>query len=259
MINVRVAACLALFLLVIRSAHAGPLEDGAENYRPYLIEGIGSALAGARNLRDRAAAGDLNGAKKAWISARAGWERSEVFTAGFVPELDIEIDAWPNATSGFHAIEAALFGAGRTDVGHDADTLVGNLKNLHDKLHDMPLTPQGLLDGTVRLAYEVGESKADGGESRISGTSLDDMRNNVAGIDFAYHTIFAPALKNADGKLADAVDARITQLMTIVAAPDLQHIDVTALRRASEELVITLQDASSKLRLRRSTLEAASQ
>ena len=57
-------------------------------------------------------------------------------------------------------------------------------------------TPQGLLDGTVRLAYEVGESKADGGESRISGTSLDDMRNNVAGIDFAYRTIFATRAQN---------------------------------------------------------------
>ncbi len=78
--------------------------------------------------------------------------------------------------------------------GHDADTLVNNLTNLQGKLGDMPLTPQGLLDGTVRLAYEVGESKSDGGESRISGTSLDDMRNNVAGIDFAYNTIFAPSL-----------------------------------------------------------------
>jgi iron uptake system component EfeO len=216
-------------------------------------------LDGARNLRDRAAAGDLSGAKDAWISARAGWERSEVFTTGFVPELDAEIDAWPHATSGFHTIEAALFGSGRTDIGPDADKLVDDLKNLHDKLHDMPLTPQGLLDGTVRLAYEVGESKADGGESRISGTSLDDMRSNVAGIDFAYHTIFAPSLPNADAKLANAIDARIAQLKTIVAASDLQHIDVTQLRRASEELVITLQDASGKLGLRRSTLEAASQ
>jgi iron uptake system component EfeO len=259
MISVRAVVCCALCLFAIRSVDAGPLDDGAANYRPYMIEGIGSALTGARNLRDRAAAGDLKGAKDAWISARAGWERSEVFTTGFVPELDAEIDAWPHATSGFHTIEAALFGAGRTDIGHDADKLVDDLKNLHDKLQDMPLTPQGLLDGTVRLAYEVGESKADGGESRISGTSLDDMRSNVAGIDFAYHTIFAPSLRNADTKLADAIDARIAQLKAIVAAPDLQHIDVTELRRASEELVITLQDASGKLGLHRSTLEAASQ
>jgi hypothetical protein len=75
----------------------------------------------------------------------------------------------------------------------------------------MPLTPQGLLVGTARLAYEVGESKADGGESRISGTSLDDMRNNVAGIDFAYRTIFTASLRTVDIKLAEAVDARIAR------------------------------------------------
>jgi iron uptake system EfeUOB component EfeO/EfeM len=200
----------------------------------------------------------LKGARKAWISARAGWERSEVFTAGFVPELDAQIDAWPNADSGFHAIEASLFGANRTDVASETDALADHLGSLYDKLHDMPLTPQGLLDGTVRLAYEVGESKADGGESRISGTSLDDMRNNVAGIDFAYRTIFATALKTADRKLADLVDDRIERLKKIVAAPDLRRIDIPALRRASEELVVALQSASAKLGLRSPTLEAAS-
>ena len=255
---------VALSLLVLalaggaRLAKAAALDDAAERYRPYAIEGIASALAGARDLRERAAARDLAGAKRAWLSARAGWERSEVFTAGFVPELDAQIDAWPNADSGFHAIEARLFGAGQTDVDGDAQALVAHLDELHAKLRDMQLTPQGLLDGTVRLAYEVGESKADGGESRISGTSLDDMRNNVAGIEFAYSTIFADALKAVDPHLASTVAGRIEQLKTVVAAPDLPHVDVRALRRVSEELVVSLQAASVKLGLRRSTLEAQS-
>jgi iron uptake system component EfeO len=242
--------------VALRMACATPLEAAAENYRPYMIEGIGQALSGARHLRERIAAGDLAGARKAWISARAGWERSEVFTAGFVPELDASIDAWPNADSGFHAIEARLFGAGRTDVERDTDALVDNLASLQGKLRDMVLTPQGLLDGIVRLAYEVGESKADGGESRISGTSLDDMRNNVAGIDFAYRTIFSASLRGADPKLADGVELRIEQLKNTVAARDLPSIDVPALRRASEELVILLQNATADLGLQRATLEA---
>jgi iron uptake system component EfeO len=250
---------LALALAVgAHKANAAALDDAAERYRPYAIEGIGSALAGARDLRERAAAKDLAGAKKAWLSARAGWERSEVFTAGFVPELDALIDAWPNADNGFHTIEVRLFGAGQTDVGRDADALVEHLDELHNRLRDMPLTPQGLLDGTVRLAYEVGESKADGGESRISGTSLDDMRNNVAGVEYAYRTIFADALKAADAKLADTVTERIERLKVIVAAPDLPHVDVRGLRRVTEELVVALQTASAKLGLRRSTLEAQS-
>src|SRR5580692_36003 len=221
MVGKRVALSLVLALAVgARVADAAALDDAAERYRPYAIEGIGSALAGARDLREHAAAKDLAGAKKAWLSARAGWERSEVFTTGFVPELDAEIDAWPNASSGFHAIEARLFGAGRTDVADDTDALVQHLDSLHGKLRNMALAPQGLLDGIVRLAYEVGESKADGGESRISGTSLDDMRNNVAGIDFAYRTIFATALEAADAKLADGIAVRIERLKLIVASRD---------------------------------------
>jgi iron uptake system component EfeO len=260
MTDVRSAACLALLVLGmgVRATIAAPLDDAAERYRPYMIEGIGRALAGARDLRERVVAKDLAGAKKAWISARAGWERSEVFTAGFVPELDAKIDAWPNADSGFHAIEAKLFGAGRTDVESDTDALVEHLDGLHRRLRDMPLTPQGLLDGTVRLAYEVGEGKADGGESRLSGTSLDDMRNNVAGIDLAHRTIFAAALRKTDAGLADVVDARIEQLKAIVAGSDLPHIDIRGLRRASEELVVALQGASAKLGLQRPTLEAQS-
>jgi iron uptake system EfeUOB component EfeO/EfeM len=258
MINARAAARVALLTIILGAgpASAGALDDAVERYRPFLTEGIGDALVGAKTLRDRAAANDLAGAKAAWISARAGWERSEVFTAGFVPELDALIDAWPNADSGFHAIEAKLFGEGQTDVGKDAAALVANLDDLHGKLHDMTLTAQGLLDGTVRLAYEVGESKADGGESRISGTSLDDMRNNVAGIDFAYRTLFADALKAVDGKLDEQVTSRIAQLKAVVAALDLPHVDTLRLRRASEELVVALQIASARLGLQRPTLEA---
>src|SRR6202034_3847001 len=152
MIGKRMALSLLLALAVDpRAVEAAALDDAAERYRPSAIEGIGSALAGARDLRERAAAQDLAGAREAWLSARAVWERSEVFTAGFVPDLDALIDAWPNADSGFHTIEAKLFGAGQTDIGRDADALVEHLDELHIKLRDMPLSPQGLLDGTVRL------------------------------------------------------------------------------------------------------------
>jgi iron uptake system EfeUOB component EfeO/EfeM len=263
MIDLKTAGCLALLAFNVNAANAAAnvvsFQEPVKNYRSYLIEGIGQALAGARRLHDRAVAGDLQGAKAAWISARAGWERSEVFTAGFVPELDAQIDAWPNATSGFHAVETALFGAGRTAVEEYTTALVKHLDQLLGSLRDMPLAPQGLLDGAVRLAYEVGDSKADGGESRVSGTSLDDMRNNVAGISFAYRTIFAKSLQEADGKLATTVTMQLDRLIAIIGAPDLRRIDALALRRASEELVIALQSASNKLGLRRTALEPAAQ
>src|SRR5262245_32149757 len=88
-----------------------------EQYRDYLIQDISGALASARRLKERIDAKDLEGAKRAWIDARIGWEQAEVFTSGFVSDLDEQIDAWPNALTGFHAIEARLFGAHTTQIG----------------------------------------------------------------------------------------------------------------------------------------------
>jgi iron uptake system EfeUOB component EfeO/EfeM len=253
-----VAACLFVVCIAASNpSHAAPIEEAAERYRPYMIESIGRALNGAREIRRQIAAGDIGGAKQAWISARAGWERSEVFTAGFVPELDAKIDAWPDATAGFHAIEAKLFGANRLDAATETDALITHLDDLHQKLRDIPLTPQGLLNGTARLVYEVGESKSDGGESRISGTSLDDMRNNVEGIRSAYRTIFAAAIESVDRELAGLIAAKLDKLDSFLTPPDLKQVDIPGLRRTSEEFVVALQGAAPKLGLGRPSLEAS--
>jgi iron uptake system component EfeO len=238
---------------------ADTLDRPAEQYRPLMIRNIDQALAGAKTLQQRVAAKDLAGAQKAWIAARIGWERAEVFTAGYVSELDEMIDAWPNALTGFHAIEAKLFGAESLDIGDEAGALVFHLADLDLKIHYTPLSAQGLLNGTARLAYEVGENKADGGESRYSGTSLDDMRNNVVGIDLAYKTIFAAALQAADPKLAETTQANIDGLVALVAVPDLKSLDPDRLRAKTEELVLSLQSAAPRLGLNAPTLDDLTQ
>jgi iron uptake system component EfeO len=249
----------ALLLGTSFSARAENLEAAAERYRPYMIEEIDQALAGARTLHDCAAAKDLKGAQKAWISARIGWERAEVFTSGFVPDLDREIDAWPNATLGFHAVEAKLFGAGRTDVQQETEALIFHLEDLDVKVKRLQLLPQRLLNGAARLAYEVGESKADGGESRFSGTSLDDMRNNVAGIGLAYEVIFKSSVRSADPAVAEATERSLEHLTALLAIEDLKSLDPGKLRATSEELVVDLQKAGPKIGLRAPTLEEIAQ
>src|SRR5271156_5245108 len=240
-------------------ASADNLAQTAEHYRPIMVKDIDQSLAGARLLRARLVAGDVPGAEKAWIDSRVGWERSEVFTSGFVPDLDQEIDAWPNALLGFHAIEAKLFGAKRTDLTPATDALILNLEDLDVKVHHLDLLPQHLLNGTARLAYEVGDSKADGGESAFSGTSLNDMRNNVDGIDIAYRTIFAAALQAHDPGLAVEIPKKIAELKTQVDVPDLKSLDSGKLRAQSEELIVLLQQAAPKIGLRAPTLEEIAQ
>jgi iron uptake system component EfeO len=234
---------------------AGPLETAAEGYRHYLIDNIGQALAGARALREHLATHDVEGARKAWIAARVGWERSEVFTSGFVPELDQEIDAWPSTTHGFHSIEAMLFGASRTDAAAETDALIVHLADLHAQLDQVDLVPQGLLNGIARLAFEIGGNKADGGESRLSGTSLNDMQSNADGIALAYRVIFADAVAAADPKLAAAAHTAIERLQAAVKVNDLRYLETDKLRAYSEELVALLQMAAPKIGLGKPTLE----
>jgi iron uptake system component EfeO len=222
-------------------ARAATLEEAAERYRPHLIEDIQASLAGVRVLRERIEANDLDGAKRAWIAARVGWERSEVFTSGFVPELDQQIDAWPNATHGFHGIETKLFGANRTDVRAETDALIAHLAELRTQVNDIRLTPQRLLNGIARLAFEIGGNKADGGESRLSGTSLNDMQSNADGIELAYRVIFAEAAQAGDPQLAEAARATILRLKEAVKVADLRNLDSEKLRVDSERLVALLE------------------
>jgi iron uptake system component EfeO len=234
-------------------------EQASEDYRHVLTIDMDRALAGAQTLRERLAANDMAAAKAAWIDSRVGWERSEVFTGAFIPELDDAIDAWPDAKTGFHGIEARLFGVKDEPAGSEPDDLVKHLNEADESIRAMPLTAQGLLDGVTRLAYEVGDSKVDGGESRLSGTSLEDMRNNADGIKVAYGTLFAPSLEARDPKLAAQVSDDIDRLKIILKADDLRSIDPEQLQKASEALVVALQAAAPKLGLAAPTLEGPAQ
>jgi iron uptake system component EfeO len=239
--------------------HAASLDERVERYRSHLIRDVDSTVMSVRKLQASVAANDLEGAKQAWIDARIGWERSEVFTSGFVPQLDKDIDAWPNGRVGFHAIEAKLFGVDGTGVEDEVDALLLSVSELSTTVREIELTPQGLLNGIARLAYEVGESKVDGGESRVSGTSIDDMRNNVDGIELAYRTIFASAIEAGDPQGAAQVGHKIDELKAMLGSRDIRQLDPEKLTAISEELVLMLQNAAPRIELERPTLEESVQ
>ena len=116
-----------------------------------------------------------------------------------------------------------------------------------------------MLEGTAKLAYEIGESKADGGESRFSGTSLDDMRNNADGIDAAYRLVFAPALEERNLSLAQSLRSKIDQLKAQLKGASLAALDGDKIRAVSEELVIALQRAAPVLGLDKPSLSDLAQ
>src|SRR5277367_2954876 len=98
--GVPLAAVLGLLLLLAAAgwARAESLDEASARYKQYAVEQIEQSLAGAISLRKNIDVHDLLGAQNAWLAARGGWERSEVFTDEFFPKLSAAIDAWPNAT-----------------------------------------------------------------------------------------------------------------------------------------------------------------
>jgi iron uptake system component EfeO len=249
------AAALGLVVVCGSAADAAPLDEAAAQFKPCLVEWIAQSSAEAAKLRDRIAAQDLAGAQQAWLAGRGGWEAAEVATSELFPDLDRAIDAWPDAEAGFHAIEAKLFGAHRVDALPEAETLVTNLREFDLRLRDAAITPQLLLDGVTKLAFEIGESKADGGESQFSGNSLAEVGYNVAGITAAWERVFAPAVEASDAERAATLRGTLDRLHAIVAVPVLASLDADALRTLSEELAATLRKAAPEIGLAPPTLE----
>ena len=215
---------------------ASALDSAAAGFKPYVLDQIARCLSATKTMRERIAAQDLAGAQQAWLAARGGWEGSEVISNEFFADLDRKIDAWPDAEKGFHAIEAKLFGAHDVKTLPAAEELVGNLEDFERQLRTTKLTAQGLLNGSTKLAYEIGENKAEGGESPFSGNSLAEIRDNVASIAAAYARVFAPATRKRNAALAKTFTGDLERMHLLLSVPSLQELDQTGLRTLSETL-----------------------
>lgn len=230
------AWCLGILAPIapLRAGDALPLETAAAAFKPYVLEQISLCLSTVKSMGERVTARDLPGAQQSWLAARTGWEGSEVITNEFFPDLDRKIDAWPDAERGFHAIEAKLFGAHDIQVLPATLELINNLTEFERQLRATTLTAQRLLNGTAKLIYEIGENKAEGGESPFSGNSLTEMRVNVASVAAAYQRVFAPLTKK---ELARVFANDLAVLQALLSVPTLQDLDQVRLRDASESLV----------------------
>lgn len=260
--HARYLALIPFCLLVLPATGRSPgsggradaLDAAAGEFRSYVLEQIEQSLAAVRSMRDRIAAHDLQGAQRAWLAARGGWESSEIVTSEYFPEMDRAIDAWPDGEGGFHAIEARLFGAHTVDVMPAAEELVRNLTEFERQLRDTRLTAQHLLNGAARLTYEIGEDKAGGGESPFSGNSLAEIGNNVSAIAAVYHRVLAPAARRKLTGPSNQVAADLDRLQALAAAPSLRAVDQTALREVSEALTDDMGNLGQLLGLEKPSL-----
>lgn len=257
--NIR-ATSVALVLLsaaAIAPSSAAPMTDGLKAYKDFAVERASRALAGAKQMQAAIKKGDVKAAQEAWIESRKGWEANETIVGEFFGKYDKIVDPWPNAKSGYHAIEAALF-AGKLDkLSGPTDKLVSNLTQFNKQISakGFRLTAQKLLNGTANLAFEVGEEKSKGGESPYAATSHLDMQENVAGIEASYRLVFEPALRQKDAKMADSIRDQIVKLDKLVKVSDIKSLDADAVHRTGEELAAWFVTAAPKLGLKAPKIE----
>ncbi|HSY85616.1 MAG TPA: EfeM/EfeO family lipoprotein [Verrucomicrobiae bacterium] len=222
------------------------LDEAAATYKKLATADIDSLVANSDKMLAALQANDIPTARQAWIDARAGYERSEIFTIKF-PALDAAIDSWPNSETGFHGIEAKLFTPGAPLPLAEARTLVDKVHTLQKVFNGEPLYAHGVIVGIGGLAFEMGESKAKGGESAISGTSLNDIQHNLEGIERAWNTVFAATMEQKNKGVADRVKKEIAEIRQMVSVASLEQIDSPALEAKAEMLAGSVSDAAVEL------------
>lgn len=224
-------------------------------FEPYAGALIDRLAVGTERLAAKVEAGDLEGAREAWIAARVGWERGETFLAEYFPEADEAIDSWPDAEAGFHALEPLLFEAGDVEAAKPlAANLQREVETLQKAFREQTFDAQGLLDGLAGIAFEIGDAKATGGESPFAGTSLVDMRDNLAGIEALYALSFAPAVEAEDPALHRRIVTHLVELGGALAVPAIDALDQRRVMALSEQLAADFQDAAGVLGLEQPSL-----
>jgi|SRR5579871_6890684 len=218
--------------------------DATAAYRQVLNGEIDATIAAAQRMEAAMAQGDLAGARKYWIESHAGWERLEVITVDLFPDQQDGIDGWPKPKSGYHAIEAWLFGPTTLVPKWAVDDLLDQLDRFKRLFAQSELNGYFLIAGAATMTYAIGADEADGSESAVSGTSLDDMRHNIEALQYLWKTVFASALAVNHKPLADEIFTRMAGLYALVDVTDMKDLDTPLVQQESYALAGKLAEAA---------------
>ncbi len=194
-------------------AFIGPLSE----YRVYLSRRT-SELAGATEaLADRIGAGDLEGARAAWLAARQPW-RQMAPVLGRMSDVVNSMD--PQAEylagreqdpgfTGFHRIEYGLWSESSTaGLAPVAADLAADVASLKDRLKALAVGPADLAGNAADLATRVSE-QASGTQTPYSGSDLAEFSADLDGISksaLLVAPLVAEANPEASAALSHALD-----------------------------------------------------
>ncbi|HEY0213128.1 MAG TPA: iron uptake system protein EfeO [Paenirhodobacter sp.] len=200
----------------------GPLSE----YRVYLVMQGNAAQKSAQALRDAIAAGDLPGAKAAWLAARSPWRHIQPLAYRF-SDLENTID--PRATylagrehdpafSGYHRIEYGLFAQNSTaGLLPVADALLSDLEALKARLRAAPLDPQLLISLPVDTVGRIAQAQIMTGENAYAGSDLADLHASIEGVAKLVGLLGA-VVAPVDPGLNDRITAQLQQVQGAIIA-----------------------------------------
>lgn len=244
------AFALAVVALPLATAASAASAIDTTNYQRIVATDIHQSSADIAELVRRLEANDVIGAKQAWIDARRGWTRSEVALRAHFPDELAAMDSWPDATTGFHAIEADLFGRGDAAAAlSEAYRLQAAAGVVESGLATTQLEASRLLAGAAGLASEMAGRKSSGEESKISGTTIYDLQHNYDGIRTLYAAVFKAPLALADPALAQAITSQIAVLGRVLMHDNFPAVDRAALQAESSRLAGLFVQAAGPLGL----------
>jgi iron uptake system component EfeO len=224
------------------------LDAKAAAFKEQIAAGdIQSIVDGVQRMSDALRQGDIAGARQAWIDARVAWQRSEIFTVDLFPDFDKIIDGWPNAATGFHAVEIKLFAENAQPPIAETQQLLEKVQSYQRVFGQLPFKGQYLIAGMATLAYEMSESKAKGGESTASGTSLNDLQHNMEGLERGWNFMFLDVVMAKKPELAKRVNEEIAGLKAMLSIPSLDLLQPGAFEKQAELLAGSLADSAVAL------------
>jgi iron uptake system EfeUOB component EfeO/EfeM len=219
----------------------GPLSE----YRVYLDRRAAALVDATAALSERIAAGDLDGAKAAWLAARQPW-RQMAPVSGRVDDLVKRIDPLADylagreqdpAFSGFHRIEYGLWAQGSTaELGPAMAKLAADTGALKDRVKNLDVAPADLAGNAAALAQRVAD-QATGSQAPYSHADLAEFSADLDGIAksaLLVDPLVAEADPAASEALRDAIDrarATLDGFGTVGSFPSYETVDASGRER----------------------------
>lgn len=222
----------------------GPLSE----YRVYLGRRANQIVTATASLAERIAAGDVEGAKAAWLEARTPW-REIAPVSGRIADLANSMDPLADylanreedaGFTGFHRIEYGLWEKNSTEgLEPAADKLLADAAVLKERLSSLDVKPADLAANAAALASRVAD-QATGDQTPYAHADLAEFSADLGGISKSA-LLVDPLVAIADPKVSEALHQALDQAQATLdgfkvngAFPSYATVDAASRQKIAE-------------------------